>query len=140
MAMTEDQQLVARRLFGRLVTLGEGTDDTRRRVPRNELGDDSDTMPVADALGDARLLVFDRDPATREPTVEIAHEALLRAWPRLRGWLDEDREDLRIHRHLTGNCSAWLASGRDHGELYRGGRLETAARVGRRPSGGPQRR
>ena len=49
----------------------------------------------------ARLLTFDVDPSDREPTVEVAHEALLRHWPRLRGWLDEDREALRVHRHLT---------------------------------------
>ncbi len=47
-----------------------------------------------------RLLAFDHDPVTREPTVEVAHEALIRNWPRLRGWLDEDRESLTIMRHL----------------------------------------
>ena len=124
--MTPDQQTIARRLFGRLVTLGEGTEDTRRRVRRRELGDDPDTSSVIDSFGAARLLVFDHDPTTREPTVEIAHEALLRAWPRLRRWLDEDRDGLRIHRHLTETSAAWLAAGRDPGELYRGGRLETA--------------
>ncbi len=70
--------------------------------------------------------MFDHEPATREPTVELAHEAMIRAWPRLRTWLDEDRDGLRIHRHLTETTMAWLASGRDDGELYRGGRLEAA--------------
>ncbi|NNE12282.1 MAG: protein kinase, partial [Ilumatobacter sp.] len=125
-ALSSEQQVAARRLFGRLVTLGEGTEDTRRRVRLAELSDDTDTNAVVDAFGSARMLVFDVDPATREPTVEIAHEALLRAWPRLRGWLDEDRDGIRIHRHLTDTTAAWLASGRDAGELYRGGRLETA--------------
>ena len=124
--MTSDQQIIARRLFGRLVTLGDGTEDTRRRVRRSELGHHQDTAAVIDTFGAARLLVFDHDRSTREPTVEIAHEALLQAWPRLRGWLDEDRDGLRTHRHLTETANAWLASGRDHGELYRGGRLETA--------------
>ena len=126
-AMSESQQLAARRLFGRLVTLGEGIEDTRRRVRSGELGDDPDTAAVIAAFGAARMLVFDRDPVTREPTVEVAHEALLRAWPRLRRWLDEDRDGLRIHRHLTETAAAWSTSGRDPGELYRGGRLETAA-------------
>ncbi|MEZ5231724.1 MAG: hypothetical protein R2749_03310 [Acidimicrobiales bacterium] len=56
----------------------------------------------------------------------MAHEALLRAWPRLRAWLDEDRDGLRVLRHLTAAAAAWEASGRDAGELYRGGRLEAA--------------
>jgi DNA-binding SARP family transcriptional activator len=123
-AMPAGQQVAARRLFGRLVSLGEGTEDTRRRVRLGELGHDTDTEAVIAAFGEARLLVFDHEPATREPTVEVAHEALIRAWPRLQTWLDEDRDGLRIHRHLTETTTAWLASGRDDGELYRGGRLE----------------
>ena len=123
-AMSAGQQTAARRLFGRLVSLGEGTEDTRRRVRLGEVGHDPDTEAVIEAFGDARLLVFDHEPATREPTVEVAHEALIRAWPRLRTWLDEDRDGLRIHRHLTETTTAWLASGRDDGELYRGGRLD----------------
>jgi WD40 repeat protein len=123
--LTEPQQAATRRLLGRLVSLGEGTEDTRRRVRMSEFGDHRDTSAVIEAFGDARLLVFDHDPVTREPTVEIAHEALIRAWPRLRGWLDDDRDGLRIHRHLTETTSSWLASGRDAGELYRGGRLES---------------
>ena len=122
--MSADEQAAARRLFGRLVSLGEGTEDTRRRVRLGELGDDPDTEAVIDAFGDARLLVFDHAPATREPTVELAHEAMIRAWPRLRTWLDEDRDGLRIHRHLTEAATGWLVAGRDPGELYRGGRLE----------------
>lgn len=125
-AMTADQQVVARRIFGALVTLGEGSEDTRRRVRITELGDDPDTTNVIEAFGAARLLVFDHHPATREPTVEIAHEALICAWPRLRTWLDEDRDELRIRRHLTDTAAAWMAAGRDPGELYRGGRLDAA--------------
>ena len=73
-----------RRVFTRLVTLGEGTEDTRRRVKRSELGDAPDVEVVHRCFGAVRLLAFDRDPATREPTVEVAHEALIREWPRLR--------------------------------------------------------
>ena len=124
--MTADQQSTARRLFGRLVTLGEGTEDTRRRVRRSELGEHAGNMAVIDTFGTARLLVFDHDPATSEPTVEIAHEALLRAWPRLSTWLDEDRDGLRIHRHLTNTTQAWMGTDRDTGELYRGARLDAA--------------
>ena len=82
---------------------------------------------VIDAYGAARLLTFDVDPATREPTVEVAHEALLRHWPRLRAWLDEDRDGLRLHRHLSDAAMAWEAAGRPAADLYRGARLESAA-------------
>jgi WD40 repeat protein len=112
-----------RRLFGRLVTPGEGAEDTRRRVPRSEVA--AVSPDVIAAYGDARLLSFDRDPVTREPTVEVAHEALIREWPRLRRWLAAVREGLRIVRHVAMAADAWTASNRDPDELYRGGRLET---------------
>ncbi len=121
-----EEQVAIRRLFGRLVNLGEGTGDTRRRVQRAELGD-GPVDAVIDQFGRARLLSFDRDPATREPTIEVAHEALIREWPRLREWLDEDRDGLRLHRHLTGAVAGWIAAQRDQGELYRGARLEAAS-------------
>ena len=120
-----EEQVAIRRLFGRLVNL-EGTGDTRRRVQRAELGD-GPVDAVIDQFGRARLLSFDRDPATREPTIEVAHEALIREWPRLREWLDEDRDGLRLHRHLTGAVAGWIAAQRDQGELYRGARLEAAS-------------
>ena len=85
-AMNEGARDACRQVFLRLVTLGEGSEDTRRRVRRSELQPlaDARTMDgVLDAFGRHRLLSFDRDPATREPTVEIAHEALLGAWDRL---------------------------------------------------------
>jgi serine/threonine protein kinase/DNA-binding winged helix-turn-helix (wHTH) protein len=118
-----------RRLFERLVNLGEGAEDTRGRVLRVELGTDAAITDAIVRYGGARLLTFDRDPATREPTVEIAHEALIREWPRLRGWLDDDRETLRTHRHLSAATTAWIERQRDPAELYRGARLETAAHL-----------
>ena len=113
-----------RRLFTRLVTPGEGTEDTRRRARRSELAGVPDE--VVDAFGAARLLAFDHDPVTREPTVEVAHEALIRNWPRLRAWLAEDRDALRVLRHLSDSAGAWDARGRDSSELYRGARLAAA--------------
>jgi serine/threonine protein kinase/WD40 repeat protein/DNA-binding winged helix-turn-helix (wHTH) protein len=113
-----------RRLFTRLISLGEGAEDTRRRVPRSELATIDST--VIDIYGNARLLTFDRDPSSREPTVEVAHEALIREWPRLRSWLEEDREGLRILRHLGVAAVDWDHSARPQAELYRGGRLEAA--------------
>ncbi|GAG13534.1 unnamed protein product, partial [marine sediment metagenome] len=124
-SMSSSEQETARRLFSRLVTIGEGAADTRRRVTRAELGYDSEMAAVIETLGAARLLSFDRDAETREPTVEVAHEALISQWPTLRRWIDTDREGLRIHHHLTVAASEWEAAAHDPGELYRGGRLET---------------
>ena len=117
-----------RQMFLRLVTLGESAADTRRRVPVSELTAievDAEAMQDAlDAFGRARLLTFDRDPATREPTVEVAHEALLRSWPRLRGWIDAAREDVRSLRRLEEAALEWEWSGREPSFLLRGSRLE----------------
>jgi DNA-binding CsgD family transcriptional regulator/WD40 repeat protein len=127
-AGTAIEQPATRRVLTRLVSLGEGTEDTRRRVRVRELGDLPGTRVVLARFGQARLLSFDRDPRSGEPTIELAHEALLREWPRLQSWLTDDRDGLRIHRELTISASAWDERGRDAGELYRGGRLEVAER------------
>ncbi|MFB7928237.1 helix-turn-helix domain-containing protein [Streptomyces sp. NPDC056039] len=119
---TDDQATAARRVLLRLVAPGDGTPDTRRPVDRAELpgtGPD-DTARVVDALAGARLLTLDGD------TVEMAHEALITAWPRLRGWIEDDRERLRVHRDLTEAAHAWEELGREEGALCRGSRLAAA--------------
>lgn len=119
---TEGQAAAARRVLLRMVAPGDGTPDTRRPVGRAELtgtGRD-DTAPVVEALAGARLLTLDGD------TAEIAHEALITAWPRLRGWIEEDRERLRVHRNLTEVAHAWQELGREEGALLRGSRLAAA--------------
>ncbi len=126
LSASADERDAVRRLFTRLTTPGDGVEDTRRRVLRTELDATDAVWTVIESFGAARLLAFDHDPGTRTPTIEVAHEALLRAWPRLRGWLEEDRDGLRLHRHLTGAAAAWEFSDHDPGELYRGGRLESA--------------
>ena len=114
------------RVLLRLVTLGEGTPDSRRRVSLAELtgSEDSEraalTRAVLADLIDARLVTADAD------TVEITHETLLTAWPRLRQWLTEDRAGLRIHRDLTDAARDWQHEGRDPGRLFRGTRLAVA--------------
>ena len=116
-----------RQLFLRLVTLGEGVADTRRRVPTSELVaievDRSAMEAAIDSYGRHRLLTFDRDPATREPTVEIAHEALLSAWGRLRDWVDEARDDVRMRRRLSDAAREWEHNDRDPSFLLSGSRL-----------------
>ena len=115
-------------LFLRLVTLGEGVADTRRRIPLSELSAielDPEAMHAAlDAFGRHRLVTFDRDPATRGPTVEVAHEALLRSWPRLREWIDAGRGDVRTLRRLADARSEWERSEREPSFLLRGSRLD----------------
>ena len=114
------------RVLLRLVTLGEGTPDTRRRVDLAELTDSEDspeaalTSAVLADLIDARLVTAHAD------TVEITHETLLTAWPRLRRWLTEDRVGLRIHRDLTDAARDWHHEGRDSSRLLRGTRLAVA--------------
>ncbi|MFD8379725.1 hypothetical protein ACFV2X_14475 [Streptomyces sp. NPDC059679] len=126
--LSERQAEAARRIMLRLITPGEGAQDTRRPVDREELGLDSgsgsgdaaDTALVLERLVRSRLVTLD------EGTVDLAHEALITAWPRLRGWIDEDRQRLRTHRKLTEAARTWEELGRDPGALYRGARLVEA--------------
>lgn len=126
--LNETEQATARQLFLRLVALSEDETMTRRRAPYAELlalGPDPDTVSaVLNRYGDHRLLTFDHHPADRTPTAELAHEALFQAWPRLRGWLDEARADLRLQRLLANAAGEWLQAGRDRGFLLRGSRLD----------------
>jgi WD40 repeat protein/DNA-binding SARP family transcriptional activator len=127
-AIDPDGRRAMKQLFLRLVTLGEGRQDTRRRVSRSELDSLEVEQEAIDgvlkAFGRHRLLTFDREPSTREPTVEIAHEALLSAWQPLRTWIDDAREDLRLDRGLGQAAAEWRGSGRDPSFLLRGMRLE----------------
>jgi hypothetical protein len=119
--LERDQKDIARNIFLRLTELGEGNQDTRRRVRLDELEQGSASVDaVLKVLADARLVTTGRD------SVEVAHEALIREWPTLRLWLDENREALRIHRHLTETANGWERNQRDAGDLYRGTRLAQA--------------
>ncbi len=124
----DEGQTLAKQLFLRLVTLGEGTEDTRRRVLQSELlsiGNNPEEMQmVIEGFGRYRLLTFDHDPQTRSSTVEVAHEALIRQWGLLREWLNASREDLRIQRRLTASVEDWQNSKQDPSFLLRGMRLE----------------
>lgn len=113
-------QAVAKQLFVRLCALGDGTDDAKRRVSIEELADLPGAVELLERLAAVRLVTLDRD------NVELAHEALIRHWPRLRGWLTEDRDGLRLHRQLTDAALAWKSLHRDAGALYRGTRLARA--------------
>ncbi|CAL9471349.1 nSTAND1 domain-containing NTPase [Streptomyces sp. enrichment culture] len=155
------RQKLARQVFLRLTALGEGTEDTKRPAGLAELrglteqpdvgddgggsgsgsddgsrggdggrsraggGDGDAVVAVLEHAARARLLTLDHE------RVELAHEVLIRCWPRLHGWLTEDREALRILRRLTDAAQTWETLGRDPGALYRGTRLATAATLDR---------
>lgn len=125
-----EQQDVARRILLRLTQPGEETEDTRRRAQLDELitwpGEQDAVRTVIDDLVGARLLTADQQPADGAVHIDVAHEALIRAWPRLREWLDEDREGLRVHRRLTEATHEWERNQRDPDLLYRGARLNEA--------------
>jgi serine/threonine protein kinase/DNA-binding winged helix-turn-helix (wHTH) protein len=120
------RQHAIRRVFGRMTNPGEQSTDLRRRIPVSDLGEDPANLWVIEQFGNARLVTFDRDETTREPTVEVAHEALLREWPRLTRWLAEDAELLRSVGAVASAASVWDHGGRTATDLYRGGRLENA--------------
>ena len=122
-------QWATRQLFLRLVTLGdEGAVATRRRVSRAELAHLDDVSPEAmesavRAFGDRRLLTFDRDPLTRAPTVEVAHEALLREWTLVREWIEDARGDVVLRTRLAAAVREWREADRDPSALLRGEHL-----------------
>lgn len=144
--LTEPAQQAVRQLFLRLVTVGEGMSDARRRVPRlellqvannatkvknNVLADAHQTASpstrlietVLDNFNRYRLLTFDQDPALGSPTVEIAHEALIEKWSRLQTWLQRSREDVLTHRRLLALAEEWAQADQDPEFLASGSRL-----------------
>ncbi len=103
----------ARTILLRLVRLGTSTEDTRRRVPIGELPG----RHVLDVLAKARLVIVDEENA------ELVHDALIRGWPRLRGWIEADRADLTVQHRLADDAAQWDAAGRQAGYLYSAPRL-----------------
>jgi hypothetical protein len=120
------RQTEARQLLLRLVRVGEDTQDTRRRVTREELIEQAPDPALAsealEILTAARLVMLDAG------SVEVTHESLLHAWPRLRGWIDEDRVGSLTRQRLEEDARAWAIHDRDASLLYRGTRLENARR------------
>ena len=126
--LNEDAQALARQMFMRLVTLSEGVEYTHRRTTQAELlslTDNRDLMQdIIDQFAEYRLLSLGHDPESRQVTVELAHEAILREWDRLRDWLDEARDDIRQERALARAAEDWDAHDRDASYLLRGVRLQ----------------
>ncbi|KRE58792.1 BTAD domain-containing putative transcriptional regulator [Phycicoccus sp. Soil748] len=118
--LTAAQRRVLRDLMVRLVGRDDSGKPVRQRLPRRAVETDEDHSLVVQRLVSARLLSADGD------TVEIAHETLAVAWPRLRSWLDDDVDGLRIVRQLTLAATSWDGLGRPDSELYRGVRRAAA--------------
>ncbi|HEX2089976.1 MAG TPA: AAA family ATPase [Actinomycetota bacterium] len=126
--LDDEQKRAARQLFLRLTTSVDDTEFTRRRVRRTEVtsvqGQAAPMESAIEAFGAARLLSLDRDPLTGNPTVEVAHEALLSEWTRLREWLAAAREELLTQHRLAVAARDWLDAGRDPSFLASGSRLD----------------
>ncbi|MGN6474277.1 MAG: nSTAND1 domain-containing NTPase [Mycobacteriales bacterium] len=115
--LSAHEQEIARSLLLRLVGEGEGDAAVRRRAPLNEFDDEPAVVAILTRLTEDRLLTRDDDH------IEIAHEALIREWPRFRGWLDEDATGRQLRQHITQAAKTWSERGEDDADLYRGARL-----------------
>jgi DNA-binding SARP family transcriptional activator/WD40 repeat protein len=137
--LNEHDQDLMRRMLERLIIVEASGEVARRRATRTDLvaladAETGSAETLLETWIQARLLVADRRPDTREPTVEIAHEAVLRQWPRLSHWIDTDRERLLALAQLQQAASTWVELDRDRGALLRGARLERALEATARPS------
>ncbi|AKG20359.1 nSTAND1 domain-containing NTPase [Calothrix sp. 336/3] len=118
--LSGEEQEAAKRIFLELTQLGEGTEDTRRRVLLRDLVTSSNVEQVMQKLADARLIV------TQEEFVDVAHEALIRHWLLLRKWLDENRDRLREKRKIETAAQEWSNQGKARDYLLRGRQLKIA--------------
>jgi WD40 repeat protein len=142
--LSSSEQERIRDIFGRLTRLDEDSlpserrRDTRQRVWLEELVPAGSNLPetkgLVKRLADNRLVVTSMNAATGREEIEVAHEALIRHWPRLRGWLDEDRTSLRLRAGIRESARQWQAEGEDESWLeHRGSRLDDAEKLRGRP-------
>lgn len=119
-------ELIAREMLVRLVHLGDGTDDTRRRVliddvlPKSDSPEYTVARHVLDLFLQARLMIVDED------SVQLTHEALIRGWPQLQGWITADRARLLVRQRLSEDAETWKRQSHDPAYLYVDNRLVAA--------------
>src|SRR5262245_14048601 len=138
---SQDDKERLRNIFVRLTRLdqdgGAEQRDTRQRVSMAELvpagSDPAGTRELVRRLANTRLLVTSVNPTTGDEQVEVAHEALIRSWPRLRIWLTEDRAGLRMLDTIRQRVRDWEASNHDEGLLLRGSQLDRAEETAGQP-------
>lgn len=127
LALEPPEQDAAKQLFLRLVSIAESGAWVRRRVTASEIlsiaADNVALQTLLESFGSHRLLTFDRDVESGSPSVEVAHEALLREWPRLHEWIDEARHDVLQHARFTAALNEWTSSGEKDDYLLSGDRL-----------------
>lgn len=122
--LSEAQRKEVRRIFIQLVRPGEGTEDTRRLATKAELG--AVNWALVKQLADARLVVTSRSEEAQVETVEVVHEALIRNWGELRGWMDTDRVFRAWQERLRGAMGQWQKTQGDEGSWLRGAALAEA--------------
>ena len=123
----ESQRRLTRRIFLELIHLGEGAQDTRRRVTKSHLyslASPEVIEPILARLVSSRLVSTGREGEST--FVEVSHEALIREWQSLREWLAQNREELALERRLRQMAEEWEALGQDSGALLQGARLAQA--------------
>lgn len=121
--LSESEQAQVRRIFVQLVRPGEGTEDTRRLATKAELGEER--WALVTRLANSRLVVTSQDGVKQE-TVEVVHEALIRNWGELRGWMASDRTFRVWQDRLRAAMQQWQATQGDEGSLLRGAALVEA--------------
>lgn len=129
--LSASQQVAARQVFLRLVSIGSDETRSRRRVAASELIDTgldiTDIRAVLDSFGSERLLSFDRSGATGSPMVEVAHEALLERWERLAEWIRSAQDDVLRNARLAELASEWRDKDRNDAYLLSEGRYDEYA-------------
>ncbi|MBG1262667.1 CHAT domain-containing protein [Nostoc commune] len=138
LSLKEKEQV--RNIFVRLTRLdenpiqGEQRRDTRRRVELKQLvpvnGDPDIIKKVVTLLANKRLVITSQNESTNKEEVEVAHEALIRYWPTLRSWLDEDLTSLLLRQRVENEAREWKnADKKEELLLLQGSRLEDAVRL-----------
>jgi len=128
--LKEEEKVICKEMFLRMTQPGEGTEDTRRRVNVNELlslnekGDlTQDLIKVLSDPGQRLITTSGEIDKGNMAYIEVAHEALIKNWNKLRNWINEDREALRTHRRLTEAAKEWADKDKDKSYLFTGARL-----------------
>ena len=134
-SLIPEEQETAKHILLRMVRPGEGREVTSNRIRRDEVFREGEAVDrverVLDRLiSEARLVKLTEGETEADAQIEVTHEALVRNWPRLVGWLDEEREGLRRRRRLTAAAEQWQRLGKNPDALWRGALLEEAQGYG----------